>query len=166
MLTPRIGLGIDVHRFVSGRPLRLGGVEFPGERGLEGHSDADVLLHAVCDALLGAARLGDIGRHFPPGDDAFKDASSLVLLKSVRELLAEAGFVPLQVDAVLMAESPRIAPHAGKMEDRIAGALGIQDAQVSVKGTTSEGMGALGRGEGIAAWAVVLIQSAGPHPRT
>jgi len=156
----RMGIGIDFHRLVPGRKLILGGVEVPFELGLEGHSDADVLLHAICDALLGAAALGDIGRHFPPGDPAYKDISSLVLLERVRELLAQAGYLPLQLDSVVIAEAPKLAPYIGEMRERIAGALGLPLGAVSVKATTSEGLGPLGRGEGIAAWAVALIRKA------
>ncbi len=138
----------------------LGGVEVPFELGLEGHSDADVLLHAICDALLGAAALGDIGWHFPPGDPAYKDISSLVLLERVRELLAQAGYRPLQLDSVVIAEAPKLAPYIGEMRGRIARALGLPVGAVSVKATTSEGLGPQGRGEGIAAWAVALIRKA------
>ena len=156
----RVGIGIDFHRLVPGRKLILGGVEVPFELGLEGHSDADVLLHAICDALLGAAALGDIGQHFPPGDPAYKDISSLVLLARVRELLAQAGYLPLQLDSVVIAEAPKLAPYIGEMRGRIAGALGLPVGAVSVKATTSEGLGPMGRGEGIAAWAVALIRKA------
>ncbi len=162
----RVGLGIDFHRLVRGRPLFLGGVEVPSSRGLAGHSDADVLAHAACDALLGAARLGDIGRHFPPGDPAFRGISSMVLLGRVRRLLSEAGFVPVQVDSVVVAEAPPLARYAASMEERIAETLELPAEQVSVKATTSEGMGALGRGEGMAAWSVALIRTAEAHPKT
>ncbi len=162
----RVGLGMDFHRLVQGRRLVLGGVVVPHELGLAGHSDADVLAHAVCDALLGAARLGDIGRHFPPADPTFKDISSTELLARVRELLEGRGFVPLQVDAVLVAERPPVAPHAASMEARMAAELGLLPEQVSVKATTSEGMGALGRGEGMAAWAVALVRTSEEYPRT
>ncbi len=162
----RVGLGIDFHRFVPGRALVLGGVEIPHDRGLGGHSDADVLLHAICDALLGAAALGDIGQHFPVGDPAYKGISSLELLRRTVALLAEAGYVPHQVDAVVVAETPTLAPHVPLMRERIGAALGIETSTVSVKATTPEGMGALGRGEGIGAWAVALIRglSSGPRP--
>ena len=164
----RIGIGIDFHRLVSGRKLILGGVEIPFELGLEGHSDADVLLHAICDALLGAAALGDIGHHFPPGDAAYKDISSLELLSRVRELLAQAGYLALQLDSVVIAEAPRLAPYIGEMRGRIATTLGLPVGAVSVKATTCEGLGPLGRREGIAAWAVALIWQAssekGPPP--
>jgi 2-C-methyl-D-erythritol 2,4-cyclodiphosphate synthase len=162
----RVGLGIDFHRFAPGRRLVLGGVEIPHELGLAGHSDADVLLHAICDALLGAAALGDIGHHFPPGDPEYKDISSLALLARVRKLLAAAGCAPVQVDAVVVAERPLLAPHVPAMRARIAEALGITVQGVSVKATTPEGMGALGRGEGIGTWAVALIRKAGGDPGT
>ena len=154
----RVGLGIDFHRFSPERKLFLGGVEVPHEAGLEGHSDADVLLHAICDALLGAAALGDIGVHFPPGDPEYAGISSLELLRRVRGLLAEKGYVPHQVDATVIAEVPKIAPYVPAMRERIAEILGIPRENVSVKGTTPERMGALGRKEGIAAFAVALIR--------
>ena len=157
----RVGLGIDFHRFSPERKLTLGGVEIPHPRGLEGHSDADVLLHAICDALLGAAALGDIGVHFPPGDPAYAGISSLELLRRVRALLSDAGFVPLQVDATVIAQAPRIAPYVPRMRERIAEALGIPMDKISLKATTPERMGALGREEGIAALAVALIRRGG-----
>lgn len=162
----RIGLGIDFHRFAPGRRLVLGGVEIPHDLGLAGHSDADALLHAVCDALLGAAALGDIGQHFPVEDPRYKDISSLKLLREVARLLAEAGYRPLQVDAVVVAEKPILAPHVPTMRERIASALAIGVGEVSVKATTTEGMGAFGRGEGIAVWAVALIRTAASGPET
>jgi 2-C-methyl-D-erythritol 2,4-cyclodiphosphate synthase len=155
----RVGLGIDFHRFVSGRRLVLGGVEIPHDRGLDGHSDADVLLHAICDALLGAAALGDIGQHFPVGDPAYAGISSLELLRRTVVLLAETSYVPQQVDAVVVAERPVLAPHVPLMRERIAEALGVDVGSVSVKATTAERLGSLGRGEGIGAWAVVLVRS-------
>ncbi len=154
----RVGLGIDFHRFSPRRKLVLGGVEIPHERGLEGHSDADVLLHAICDALLGAAALGDIGIHFPPGDPAYAGIPSLELLRRVRELLRGSGFAPLQVDATVIAEAPKISPHVAAMREAIAGVLVIPRENVSIKATTPERMGALGREEGIAALAVALIR--------
>ncbi len=154
----RVGQGIDFHRFSPGRKLILGGVEIPHDRGLEGHSDADVLLHAICDALLGAAALGDIGTHFPPGDPEYAGISSLELLRRVRALLEGKGFYPLQVDATVIAQAPRIAPHVPDMRERIAEALGIPIDSISIKATTPERMGALGREEGIAALAVALIR--------
>lgn len=153
----RVGIGIDFHRFNPGRKLVLGGVEIPFSRGLGGHSDADVLLHAICDALLGAAALGDIGVHFPVGDPRYAGISSLELLRRTAGLLGEAGYSPVQVDAVVVAEEPKVAPHSAEMRERIASALGLPSSHVSVKATTPEGMGALGRGEGIAAWAVALV---------
>ncbi|GAB4304731.1 MAG: 2-C-methyl-D-erythritol 2,4-cyclodiphosphate synthase [Candidatus Bipolaricaulota bacterium] len=162
----RVGLGIDFHRFDPGRALVLGGVEIPHERGLAGHSDADVLLHAICDALLGAAARGDIGQHFPVGDPAYAGISSLELLRRTVAVLAEAGFAPHQVDAVVVTEKPTLAPHIQAMRERIAAALGVEPSAVSVKATTPEGMGALGRGEGIGAWAVALIRTGGGGPGT
>ncbi len=154
----RTGFGYDVHRLVEGRPLVLGGVAIPHPRGLEGHSDADVLLHAVMDALLGAACLGDIGLHFPNTEPRWKDASSLALLSRVRDLLAAAGFFPLHVDATLIAEAPKIRPHADRMRAAIAGALGIDLDAVNVKATTNERLGCLGREEGMAAQAVATVR--------
>ena len=156
----RVGMGIDFHRLVPGRKLVLGGVEIPFELGLAGHSDADALLHAICDALLGAAALGDIGQHFPPGDPRFKDISSLLLLGEVRGLLAGAGYFPMQLDAVVIAERPKLTPYIPEMRARIAEALGLPTGAVSVKATTSEGMGPIGQGKGIAAFAVALIRTA------
>lgn len=153
----RVGLGIDFHRFAPQRRLVLGGVAIPHDLGLAGHSDADALLHAVCDALLGAAALGDIGHHFPVGDPRYKDISSLELLRNVVRLLADAGYRPLQIDAVVVAERPLLAPYVPTMRERIGATLGIGVGSVSVKATTAEGLGSLGRGEGLAAWAVALI---------
>lgn len=160
----RVGIGIDFHRFAPGRRLVLGGVDIPHDQGLLGHSDADVVLHALCDALLGAAALGDIGQHFPPTEERWRGISSVVLLRRVRELLEGAGFRPLQVDVAVVAEKPRLAPYIPAMRRTIAEALGMPEAAVSVKATTAEGMGALGRGEGIGAWAVALIQRAEGGP--
>jgi 2-C-methyl-D-erythritol 2,4-cyclodiphosphate synthase len=154
---PRIGIGYDAHRFASGRRLVLGGVEMAHDRGLDGHSDADVLLHAIADALLGAAALGDIGLHFPPSDERFRDADSQVLLREVVRLLREAGWAPGNVDATLLAEAPRMAPYVPQMRERIATCLGLSPGAVGVKATTNEGMGAIGRGEGIAALATVTL---------
>ncbi len=159
-MTLRVGLGYDVHRVQAGRPLLLGGVRFESEWGLAGHSDADVLLHAIGDALLGAVGLGDLGEHFPPGDARWKDASSLDLLARIAALLAERGARVVNVDAMLVAESPRLAPHRAAMCANIAGALGIAAEQVSVKATTNETLGAIGRGEGLAAMAVALVERA------
>ncbi len=156
----RIGQGIDVHALAAGRKLVIGGVEIAYEKGLEGHSDADVLLHAVCDALLGAAALGDIGRHFPDSDARYKDADSRALLREVVRKLAQAGYRVVNVDATMVAQAPRLAPYMTRMIDNIAADLGIARDAVNVKATTSEGLGYTGRGEGIAAMAVVLIDEA------
>lgn len=153
----RVGIGYDVHRLVQGRRLVLGGVEIPGELGLEGHSDADVLLHAIGDALLGAAGLGDLGRHFPPGDERWRDAPSTLLLQEIVRLLAEAGWQVVNVDATLIAEWPRLEPFREEMRARTAGALGLEVERVSLKATTNERLGFVGRGEGIVALAVALI---------
>lgn len=153
----RVGFGYDVHQFVMGRPLMLGGVSVPYERGLDGHSDADVLLHAIADALLGAAGMGDIGRHFPDNDPRYKGISSLVLLQEVRGKLADAGFSTHNVDAVVAAQEPKLAPHIEEMNRTIAAALLIDPSQVNIKATTTERLGFVGRKEGIAAQAVVLI---------
>ena len=153
----RIGQGYDVHPLAAGRRLVLGGVEIAHERGLDGHSDADVLLHAVADAVLGAAGLGDIGTHFPPSDERWRDASSLDLLARVAELAHERGWRTVNVDATVIAERPRLAPHVPQMRERIAGCLGVAEDAVGVKATTNERLGALGREEGIAALAVALL---------
>lgn len=153
----RIGLGYDIHRLRAGRRLVLGGVEVPFSRGLVGHSDADVLTHAVMDALLGAAGLGDIGTHFPPEDPTWKDAPSLSLLERVVEMLSAAGWVPRQVSAVLVAEQPRLGPFIPMMRARLAERLGLSPQEVGIQVTTNEGLGDLGRGEGMAAWAVAQI---------
>jgi 2-C-methyl-D-erythritol 2,4-cyclodiphosphate synthase len=156
---PRVGIGYDVHRLVPGRRLVLGGVEIPNDLGLDGHSDADAALHALCDALLGAAALGDIGQHFPPSDERWRGADSLDLLRRVRALLAEAGYRPGNVDVTIVAERPKIAPHAQLMRERIADALQLKPADVSVKATTNEHLGFVGRAEGIAAIATAIIES-------
>jgi 2-C-methyl-D-erythritol 4-phosphate cytidylyltransferase/2-C-methyl-D-erythritol 2,4-cyclodiphosphate synthase len=155
--TSRTGIGMDAHRFEMGRALRLGGVEIPAPRGLAGHSDADVLLHAIMDALLGGAGLGDIGTHFPPGDPAYKDMNSLVLLARVHKMLSADGWSVAHVDAVVLAEAPRLAPYIPEMCTRISRTLNIDGAVISIKATTTEGMGAIGRGEGIAAYAVATV---------
>jgi len=154
----RIGTGYDVHRLVAGRKLIIGGVDIPFEKGLSGHSDADVLLHAICDALLGAAGLGDIGRHFPDTAPIYKDISSLMLLEEVRRLLEEAGFRVNNIDATIVAEKPRMAPFIPAMITNIAGAIKMDRSTINVKATTTEGLGFAGRGEGIAAYAVALIR--------
>ena len=156
-MTLRVGLGYDIHRVAAGRPLVLGGVRFESDWGLEGHSDADVLLHAIGDALLGAAGLGDLGTHFPPGEPQWKDASSLELLRRIATLLAQAGARIENVDAMVVAEAPKLSPHRDAMRANIAGALGIGVENVSVKATTNEQLGALGRREGLAAMAVTLV---------
>jgi 2-C-methyl-D-erythritol 2,4-cyclodiphosphate synthase len=153
----RVGCGFDVHRLVPGRRLILGGVAIPYHLGLEGHSDADVLLHALADALLGAAALGDIGCHFPPGDPRYKDADSLVLLQEVYRLVRARGYRLANADAVVIAEAPRLAPFIVAMRGRIATALAVAEDQISIKATTTEGLGYTGRGESIAAQAVVLL---------
>lgn len=154
----RIGHGYDVHRLTEGRRLVLGGVEIPWEKGLLGHSDADVLTHAVMDALSGAARLGDIGKLFPDTDPAYQDISSLKLLREVGRLLGEKGFAVVNVDAVLLAQAPKIAPYKARMAENLAAALGVEAEQVNVKATTEEGLGFTGDGSGMAAHAVVLLE--------
>lgn len=161
MTSSRVGLGIDFHRLVEGRPLILGGVTVPFERGLLGHSDADVLTHAVCDALLGAAGLGDIGMHYPDTDERFGGISSLLLLADVAAKLRASGYAVGNVDVTVIAERPKLAKHFPAMRVNIARALGIGEDAVNLKATTSEAMGALGRGEGIGAWAVCLIRADG-----
>lgn len=155
----RIGHGYDVHRLVEGRKLILGGVEIPFERGLLGHSDADVLTHAVMDALLGAAALGDIGKLFPDSDPAYEGADSLELLRRVAEILGENGYKIGNVDATVLAQRPKLAPHIALMRERLAAAMGVSPGQVSVKATTEEGLGFTGAGEGMAAHAVALIEA-------
>jgi 2-C-methyl-D-erythritol 2,4-cyclodiphosphate synthase len=154
----RVGQGFDAHRLVPGRRLLLGGVEIPYERGLEGHSDGDCLLHALCDALLGAAALGDLGSLFPSSDPRWRGAASRVFLDHVLDLVAERGFRLENVDSTLLAEEPRLAPHLPAIQARLAEALGLPLEAVSVKAKSADGMGALGRGEGIAAQAVVLLR--------
>ena len=155
----RIGYGTDAHRLVEGRPLVLGGVEIPYDRGLLGHSDADVLLHAVMDALLGAAALGDIGLHFPDSDERYAGISSLKLLQHTGRILFEAGYAISNIDATLIAEKPKISPYRDEMRRVIAEALGIEISQVSIKATTMEGLGYTGEGLGMKAEAVALIEN-------
>ena len=155
----RIGQGYDVHRLTEGRDLILGGVRIPYEKGLLGHSDADVLLHAVMDALLGAAALGDIGQHFPDTDPAYAGASSLELLKAVGRLLEEKGFVAENIDATIIAQRPKMAPHIEEMRKNVAETLGIDISQVNIKATTEEGLGFTGTGEGISSQAVAALES-------
>lgn len=154
----RVGIGYDIHRLAVGRKLWLGGVEIPSEAGLEGHSDADVVVHAIMDALLGAAALGDIGHYFPPDDERYRGASSLDLLARVRDIVSAEGYAVENVDVVVVAESPRIAPHVADMRRRISAVLGVSFDGVSVKATTNEGMGPEGRREAISARAVTLLQ--------
>jgi 2-C-methyl-D-erythritol 2,4-cyclodiphosphate synthase len=152
----RIGQGFDVHALVEGRRLVIGGVAIPYEKGLEGHSDADVLLHAICDALLGAAALGDIGRHFPDSDPAYKNADSRVLLREVKKRIGK--FKIVNIDATILAQAPRMAPHVARMIQNIAADLGIAPGAVNIKATTTEHLGFIGRAEGIAAQAIVLLE--------
>lgn len=153
----RIGMGYDVHRLTKDRRLIIGGVEIPYEKGLLGHSDADVLLHAIMDALLGAAALGDIGKHFPDTDPAYKGISSVTLLRHVGELLEENRFLIENIDATIIAQAPKMRPHIDRMRANIAEALGIETAQVNVKATTEEGLGFTGLGEGISAQAICML---------
>ncbi|MFQ5914484.1 MAG: 2-C-methyl-D-erythritol 2,4-cyclodiphosphate synthase [Nitrospinota bacterium] len=155
----RVGVGYDAHALAAGRKLILGGVEVPHVRGLLGHSDADVALHALCDALLGAAALGDIGGRFPDTDAEYRDISSLILLERVREALEEKGGRPLNVDLTVVAQKPKLAPYVAEMRSRIAACLGLPLGAVSVKATTTERLGFAGREEGIAAYAVCTIES-------
>jgi 2-C-methyl-D-erythritol 2,4-cyclodiphosphate synthase len=156
----RIGHGYDVHRLVEGRKLMLGGVTIPFARGLDGHSDADVLLHALCDALLGSLSLGDLGIHFPDTDPRYKDSDSVELLKRVTSMVKEKGFRLGNIDATIVAEQPKISGYIDQMKDTIAHTTGIDRDQISIKATTTEGLGFVGRGEGIAVHAVVLVERA------
>ncbi len=153
----RVGIGVDFHRFAPRRKLILGGVQIPYELGLLGHSDADVVLHAICDALLGAAALGDLGKHFPDSDPRYKDISSLKLLAEVHRKIRETGFAIANVDATVIVQEPRLAPYVPEMIAQIASTLELAASQISLKATTPEGMGALGRREGIAVWAIALL---------
>ncbi|MGC8719527.1 MAG: 2-C-methyl-D-erythritol 2,4-cyclodiphosphate synthase [Thermodesulforhabdaceae bacterium] len=153
----RVGMGYDVHPFVKDRPLILGGIKIPSQFGLAGHSDADVLLHAICDSLLGAAGLGDIGRHFPDSDPKYKGISSMVLLQKVLEMINQAGYEVGNIDVTVVAQKPRIAPYRDQMIRTIAQSTGLKPAQISIKATTTEGLGFTGREEGIAVYAVSLI---------
>ena len=157
MTGPRAGIGYDIHRLAADRRLVLGGVAIEHPTGLVGHSDGDVLLHALMDALLGAANLGDLGRHFPSDDPAYAGASSLGLLTRVGALIREAGLAVASLDATVIAQAPRLAPHVGAMRDAIAGALGIESGRVSVKATTNDGLGVVGSGDAIAALAIALL---------
>lgn len=157
MKWPRTGIGYDVHRFAEGRRMILGGVEIPFEKGLVGHSDADVLLHAIADAMLGAAALGDIGVHFPPTDEKWKDLDSIEIVHHSVALLAENGWELVNIDATVIAEAPKVNPHVSRMKDRIAEATGLELGAISIKATTNESMGWIGREEGIAAIASAMI---------
>ena len=159
----RIGSGYDVHRLVEGRKLIIGGVDIPYEKGLLGHSDADVLLHAIMDALLGAAALGDIGKHFPDTDPAYKGADSMDLLRAVRTIIEDHDYFIDNIDATIIAQRPKMAPYIEKMRANIAGGLGLDLRQVSVKATTEEGLGFTGEGLGIAASAVCLLSDIGSY---
>ncbi len=153
----RVGFGYDAHRLVAGRPLILGGVQIPSERGLQGHSDADVLLHAACDALLGAAGLKDLGHHFPDTAPELEGVSSVILLRRVVNMVREAGFELHNLDSTIVAQSPKLVPYIDSMISSIGDVLGVKPQQLSVKATTTEGMGFVGNGEGIAAYAVVTL---------
>lgn len=153
----RIGMGYDVHRLVNGRPLILGGVNIPYEKGLLGHSDADVLTHAICDAVLGAAGLGDLGRHFPDTSEKYKDISSIKLLKQCFQMMDGKGYRIINLDATVLTQAPKIAPYGKEMESCLARALDTDVENVNIKATTTEGLGFLGKGEGIAAESIVLI---------
>lgn len=155
----RVGIGYDVHKLVEGRKLILGGVEIPYEKGLLGHSDADVIVHAIMDALLGAAALGDIGQHFPDTDPAYSGISSMILLKKTGELLSGHGYAVGNIDSIIIAQQPKMMPHLDAMRRNVADALGIDTGQVSIKATTEEHLGFTGRGEGIAAQAVCMLIS-------
>lgn len=157
----RVGTGYDIHSLAEGRKLMLGGVEIPFERGLSGHSDSDVLTHAVCDAMLGAAALGDIGSHFPDTDPRWRDASSLDLLARVVELATERGYSVANLDATVLAERPKLRPYIDKMRERLASVLKVDVDCISIKAKTNEGLDAIGRGEAIGAQAVILLESDG-----
>lgn len=154
----RVGIGYDVHKLVENRPLILGGVNIPFDRGLLGHSDADVLVHAIMDAILGALGMRDIGQHFPDTDDKFKDISSISLLEQVGDMVKKSGYSIGNIDSVIMAENPKMAPYLEQMKINISKALGIEPSMVNIKATTTEGLGFVGTGQGIAAKAVVLLK--------
>jgi 2-C-methyl-D-erythritol 2,4-cyclodiphosphate synthase len=151
-------MGYDVHPFAENRPLILGGMTIPYRQGLAGHSDADCLVHAICDALLGAISAGDLGSHFPDSDPRYKDVASLLLLKKVAEMVERKGFRIANIDATIVAQAPQLSPHRAQMEEAIATAANVEHERVNVKATTTEGLGFAGRGEGIAAYAVVLVE--------
>ncbi|RLB06688.1 MAG: 2-C-methyl-D-erythritol 2,4-cyclodiphosphate synthase [Deltaproteobacteria bacterium] len=155
----RVGTGYDVHQLGPGRPLILGGVKIPHPRGLLGHSDADVLVHAICDALLGAISEGDIGVHFPNSDPQYRDIDSLLLLRKVTELAKNKGFGVVNIDATIVAQTPKLTPYLSQMKQRIAETLGVEKERVNIKATTTERLGFIGREEGIAAYAIVLLES-------
>ncbi len=157
----RVGIGIDIHQFAEGRKLIVGGVDIPHSKGLKGHSDADVLLHAISDALLGAAALGDIGKHFPDTSSEFKDIDSKILLRHVGKLVADEGYTIANIDSMLLMERPKVAPHIMAMRENIATCLGIDVGKVAVKATTNEKLGYVGREEGVCAHAICLIEEAG-----
>ena len=157
----RMGIGYDSHRFTADRPLRIGGVQIPYERGLAGHSDADVLAHAVIDALLGAAGLGDIGEHFPDDEERWRDVDSIDLLRAIVAMVIAGGLEIVNVDCTVLMEQPRLGPHRSAIRERLAEALGLEATCVNVKATSGERMGFIGRGEGVAALAVASVQGAG-----
>jgi 2-C-methyl-D-erythritol 2,4-cyclodiphosphate synthase len=154
----RMGMGYDVHPLAEGRPLILGGITIPYQQGLAGHSDADCLVHAICDALLGAISAGDLGRHFPDSDPQYKDVASLLLLKKVIGMVEQKGFRITNIDATVVAQAPRLAPYLSQMEDQIAATVGVAKERVNVKATSTEGLGFTGREEGIASYAVALVE--------
>jgi len=154
----RVGIGYDVHRLVEGRKLILGGVDVPFEKGLKGHSDADVLVHAICDALMGAAGLNDIGSHFPDNDSKFKDISSLKLLAKTYEMITKKGFAILNLDTIIFAEKPKLFPYRQAMQQKIAATIDLEPDRINIKATTTEGLGLIGRGEGVAAMCVALVE--------
>ena len=160
----RVGQGWDIHRLVPGRPLRLGGIEVPFERGLLGHSDGDVVLHAVTDALLGAIAAGDIGQHFPDSDPRYRGADSAVLLGAATQLAVKGGYRIGNLDVTILAEQPRLAPHAPAIQRRLAELLDVPVAQISIKAKTMEGLGAIGAGEAIAALAIIGVEARQRHP--
>jgi 2-C-methyl-D-erythritol 2,4-cyclodiphosphate synthase len=160
----RIGVGYDSHRFAAGRPLILGGVVIPSEVGLDGHSDADAIAHAITDAILGAAALGDIGTHFPPDDPQYKDADSLALLAVALRRVEELNYQVVNIDVTAVCETPKLSPYVPQMKERLAQVLGIGPSHISIKGKTNEGMGWIGRGEGIAVVAVALLASMADRP--
>jgi 2-C-methyl-D-erythritol 2,4-cyclodiphosphate synthase len=154
----RVGLGYDIHKLVEDRLLILGGIDIPFEKGLIGHSDADVLIHAICDALLGAAGLGDIGMHFPDTDPAYKDISSIKILRKTLQMVRSKGFSVVNIDTVIFAEIPKLSPYRQSMQTNLAAAMELEPHRINIKATTTEGLGSVGRGEGIGAMAVVMLQ--------